>query len=129
VPKHSSQPTEFELEILQILWQLQKSPLGDIHQAVTEKRKVTYSTTRKMVQVMREKGLIECDESVRPQIYSAALPQDQTQLGLVDDLVRRAFNGSTQKLMMGLLSAERLSPDELTELQSLLKKAKRGKGS
>ncbi len=129
MPRQSSQPTEFELEILQILWLLKKSPLGNIHQAVAQQRDVTYSTTRKMVQVMREKGLIECDESIRPQLYSAALPQDQTQLGLVDDLVRRAFNGSTQKLMMGLVSAERLSPDELKELQALLKKARKGASS
>jgi len=127
VPRPAPQPTEFELAILQILWRLGESPLGDIHQAVAQQRDVTYSTTRKMVQVMRDKGLIDGDETVRPQQYSAAQPQKETQLRLVDDLVRRAFNGSTQKLMMGLLSAERLSAPELAELQTLLKEAKEAK--
>ena len=94
VARHPSpQPTDVELEILHVLWQLGPSPLGEIHQAVAGRREVTYSTTRKMVQVMRDKGLIECDETVRPQRYSAARSQNDTQLGLLDDLIHRAFGG------------------------------------
>ena len=125
MPRHPShQPTEVELEILNVLWQLGTSPLGEIHKAVAQRREVTYSTTRKMVQVMRDKGLIECDETVRPQLYIAARSQDQTQLGLLDDLVRRAFGGSTQKLVMSLLSSNRLSPAEFADLKKLVKEAK-----
>ncbi len=125
MPRHpSEQPTEVELEILNVLWELGPGPLGKIHRGVAERRDVTYSTTRKMVQVMRDKGLIECDETVRPQQYSAARSQNQTQLGMLDDLVRRAFDGSTQKLVMSLLSANRLSPKELADLKKLVKKAK-----
>jgi predicted transcriptional regulator len=128
MPRHpSDQPTEVELEILNVLWQLGTSPLGEIHKAVAQRREVKYSTTRKMVQVMRDKGLIECDESVRPQLYSAARSQDQTQLGLLDNLVRRAFGGSTQKLVMSLLSSNRLSPAEFADLKKLVKKAKEAK--
>jgi BlaI family penicillinase repressor len=73
MPRHSSsQPTEVELEILHTLWELGPCPLGNIHQAVAERREVAYSTTRKMIQVMREKGLVQCDETVRPQLYRAA---------------------------------------------------------
>ncbi len=125
MPRHPSpQPTEVELEILHVLWELGPGPLGEIHQAVAGRREVSYSTTRKMVQVMRGKGLIACDETVRPQRYSAARSQDETQRGLLDDLARRAFDGSTQKLVMSLLSADRLSPEELAELKKLLEKAK-----
>jgi len=125
MPRHPSlQPTEVELEILHVLWDLGPCPLGDIHQAVADRREVAYSTTRKMVQVMREKGLIECDETVRPQQYTAARPQDETQMGLLDDLVRRAFGGSTQNLVMSLLSADRLSKEELAELRKLLRNAR-----
>ena len=125
MPRYTSdQPTSVELEILHVLWELGPSPLGDIHQAVSERREMAYSTTRKMVQVMRDKGLIECDDTVRPQLYRAARTQGKTQLGLLDDLVHRAFEGSPQKLVMSLLSADRLSPEELAELKRLVKKAK-----
>ena len=129
MPRYPSrQPTEVELEILHVLWELGPSPLGEIHRAVAGRREVAYSTTRKMVQVMQDKGLVQCDETTRPRQYAAVRPRDETQLGLLDDLARRAFGGSTQKLVMRLLSSDRLSEDELAELKKLIRKAK-GRGS
>lgn len=120
----SIQPTAVELEILHVLWAHGPCPLGEIHQQLSASGERAYSTTRKMVQVMRDKGLVQCDDSTRPQQYSAAEPQDQTQLSLLEDIVDRAFGGSTQKLLMSLLSAKRLTSEELTEMQRLVKEAK-----
>ena len=123
----SSQPTEVELEILQILWDHGPCPLGRIHQAVAESCDRAYSTTRKMIQVMRDKGLVACDESARPQLYRAAASKEQTQLNLLEDIAVRAFGGSTKKLVMSLLSADRVTPEELREMERLVKKAKERK--
>ena len=125
----SDQPTGVELEILQILWEHGPCPLGSIHDAVLQRRESAYSSTRKMVQIMREKGLIDCDDSVRPQLYRAKRSRDDTQLGMIDDLVSRAFDGSTKKLLVSLLSNERVSPDEMKEMQRLVRQAKQEKKS
>ena len=94
---------------------------------MAERRAIAYSTTRKMLQVMRDKGLVDCDDTRRPQQYRARRSQAKTQLGMVDDLVHRVFEGSTQKLVMRLLSANRLRPDELAELRKLVKNAESAK--
>ena len=120
----SAQPTEVELEILQVLWEHGPCPLGAIHEAVAARSRRAYSTTRKMIQVMRTKGLVKSDESVRPQLYSAAKSKEDTQLNLLEDLADRAFGGSTRKLVMSLVSAERLTVEEVREMQRLVKKAK-----
>lgn len=122
----SSQPTEVELEILQVLWEHGPCPLGRIHEALSEYRDTAYTTTQKMVRVMRDKGLVNSDDSVRPQIYSAAISQEQTQVQMLDDLAQRLFGGSAQKLVMSLLSTKRMSPKELQEIQGLIRKAKGG---
>lgn len=92
----SSQPTEVELEIPQVFWERGPCALGQIHQAVAARCDRAYSTTRKMIQVMRDKGLVECDESTRPQLYAAAESREKTQLNLLEDLAERAFGGSTR---------------------------------
>lgn len=120
----SAQPTEVELEILQVLWEHGPCPLGKIHEAIAERCDRAYSSTRKMVQVMRDKGMVECDESVRPQLYATSESKEQTQLNLLEDLAERAFGGSTKKLVMSLLSADRVTAEELQELQRLVRKAK-----
>jgi BlaI family penicillinase repressor len=73
---------------------------------------------------MREKGLVTCDETSRPQLYSAAASKEQTQLNLLEDLAERVFEGSTKKLVMSLLSADRVTVDEVREMQQLVQKAK-----
>jgi BlaI family penicillinase repressor len=120
----SAQPTEVELEILQVLWQHGPCPLGEIHEAVAARSQRAYSTTRKMIQIMRDKGLVNSDDSVRPQLYCAAKSKEDTQLNLLQDLADRAFGGSTKKLVMSLVSAERLTVEEVREMQRLVKKAK-----
>ena len=63
-----NRPTEVELEILEVLWDLGPSAMGQIHEACVDRRPGTpgYTTTQKMVQVMRDKGLVTVDSSVRP---------------------------------------------------------------
>jgi BlaI family penicillinase repressor len=120
----STQPTEVELEILQVLWEHGPCPLGQVHRVVAARYDRAYSTTRKMIQVMREKGLVTCDESVRPQLYRAVQSKEQIQLNLLEDIAERAFGGSTKKLVMSLLSADRVTIEELQEMQRLVKKAR-----
>jgi BlaI family transcriptional regulator, penicillinase repressor len=120
----SAQPTKVELEILHLLWQHGPCALGAIHDAVSASSDRAYSTTRKMIQVMRDKELVVCDESSRPQLYSAAATKEDTQLSLLEDIAERVFEGSTKKLVMSLLSADRVSIDEVQEMQQLVQKAK-----
>ena len=125
MPRRASvQPTKVELEILHLLWQHGPCPLGTIHDAVSASSDRAYSTTRKMIQVMRDKGLVACDESSRPQLYSAAASKEQPQLHLLEDLADRVFEGSTKKLVMSLLSSERVTADEVREMQQLVQKVK-----
>ncbi len=115
-----------ELQILGVLWERGPSTVRQVHDALAAERETGYSTTLKMIQVMREKGLVTRDESVRPQLYRAAESQRHTQLRLVDDLAQKAFGGSAQRLVQRLLSAQRVSAEELAEIQRLIEQA-RGK--
>jgi BlaI family penicillinase repressor len=74
--------------------------------------------------VMREKGLVTRDGSVRPQLYRSAETQEHTQICMLDDLAQRAFGGSAASLVMRMISADRVSPEELEMMQELIKKAR-----
>ncbi|MHC4180136.1 MAG: BlaI/MecI/CopY family transcriptional regulator [Planctomycetota bacterium] len=120
----SSRPTDVELQILDVLWERGPSTVRQVHEALASQRDTGYSTTLKMIQVMREKGLVVRDESVRPQLYRAAESKTQTQLQMLDDLAQKAFGGSAKKLVMRVLSAQRVSAEELAEMQRLIEEAK-----
>ncbi|MDQ3801082.1 MAG: BlaI/MecI/CopY family transcriptional regulator [Acidobacteriota bacterium] len=117
-------PTETELEILRILWKHGPSTVRQVHRILNGEREteVGYSTTLKMMQVMTQKGLVERDETERPQIYTTRVPQEQTQKQLVKDLLNRAFGGSLRQLVMQALSDKEASDTELEQLERLLDK-------
>jgi BlaI family transcriptional regulator, penicillinase repressor len=120
----SSGPTDVELQILGVLWKQGPLTVREVHQALSPERATGYSTTLKMLQVMRDKGRVVRDDSVRPQLYRAAKSEKQTQLQLLDELIRKAFGGSAQKLVMRMLSARHVSPEELAEIERLIAEAR-----
>ncbi len=122
------QPTGVELEILRALWASGPATVRQVHLALAATKRTGYSTTLKMMQVMRDKGLLDRDDAVRPQVYRPAISREKTQLQLVDDLVLRAFGGSAATLLMRALSAKRVSADELKEIEELVRQAKHKKG-
>jgi BlaI family transcriptional regulator, penicillinase repressor len=116
----SSQPTEVELQILRILWELGPCTVRDVHNGLSETKETQYSTTVKMLLVMLEKSLVKRDDSVRPQVYSSATSQAVTQKRLLKDLIKKAYDGSAKSLVMQALSSARTSKEDLDEIRQLL---------
>ena len=119
-------PTDAEIEILTVLWVLGPSTVRDVHEALSRRKPIQYSTVLKFLQIMAEKGLVRRDEKQRAHIYEASRPREWTQRQLAGDLLQRAFNGSAKSLMLGALAARRTSRQELAELRTLLDTYEKG---
>ena len=113
-------PTEAELGILRVLWEGGPRSVRDIQRILNESRPTGYTTVLKLMQIMTEKGLVERDESQRPQIYRTRYSQEQTQRQLLRDLLDRAFGGSVKELVLQALATKRSSPEELEAIEKLL---------
>jgi BlaI family penicillinase repressor len=123
MPTKPPRPTEAELAILRALWQLGNGSVRDLHRALNETKPTGYTTVLKMMQIMTEKGLVERDETVRPQIYRPRYSQEHTQRQLLRDLLQRAFGGSVRTLVMQALATRKSSPEELAAIEKLLDRA------
>jgi BlaI family transcriptional regulator, penicillinase repressor len=113
-------PTEAELGILRVLWEGGPRSVRDIQRILNESRPTGYTTVLKLMQIMTEKGLVERDESQRPQIYRARYSQEHTQRQLLRDLLDRAFGGSVKELVLQALATKRSTPEELEAIEKLL---------
>ena len=119
-------PTKLELAILKVLWDAGPRSVRDIQGILNESKPTGYTTVLKMLQIMTEKGLVDRDESVRPQIYRAKYSQQQTQRHLVSDLLQRAFGGSVKALVMQALASKKSSPKDLDAIEKLLDRIEGG---
>ncbi|MCC6910293.1 MAG: BlaI/MecI/CopY family transcriptional regulator [Phycisphaerales bacterium] len=113
-------PTEAELAILGVIWRRQAATVREVFDDLSQIQDVGYTTVLKLMQIMTDKGLLERDASVRPQVYRATRPQKQTQRLLLRDLLDRAFSGSPGHLVLQALSMRKSTPEELQEIRDLL---------
>ena len=120
----SIEPGDVELKILQVLWKQPGATARMIHNAVHAEDGKNYSTTVKMLAVMLDKGLVQRDDGVRPQTFSAAVTQKKAQKSLVARLAQRAFNGSAASLAMQALTGGRPSKEDLQEIRELIDRLK-----
>lgn len=121
-------PTDSELEILRILWARGPSTVRQVHGdlEVARDTQLAYTTVLKLLQVMHDKGLVVRDTSTRSHIYTPTHAEPEVTGALVDDLVRRAFDGSAARLVMHALSGS--TPDEeIAEIRALLDQIERRK--
>ena len=79
--------------------------------ALSEGRTATYTTTLKQIQVMTEKGFLLRSEVGRQHLYRARQSERATQKRLVQDLLDRAFGGTSGRLVLQALASRPASTD------------------
>ena len=116
-------PTKTEMDVLQILWKHGPSTVRFVHDRLNEKKDVVvYTSTLKLMQVMKEKGMLERDETNMKHIYSAAVEEDKVKGNMLGRFVDSMYNGSPSDLMVALLGNDKTSAEELRKIKELLKK-------
>lgn len=118
-------PTESELEILQILWQLGNATVRHVNDELSKIKAVGYTTTLKLLQIMHEKHIVSRTDEGRYHLYKAAIGEEQTQQLLLDKFVDATFRGSATKLVMQALGNQEVSLDELDEIKKLIAEKER----
>jgi BlaI family transcriptional regulator, penicillinase repressor len=116
----STQPTDGELEILNVLWDSGPVDLGVVRTALQAKRSVATTTVATMLKLMREKGLVERDDGPRGYMWSARVSRQAARAGLLGKLLNAAFEGSARGLVAHLLEAGKLSAQDREAIRRML---------
>ncbi len=116
----SPQPTDGELEILKILWEIEPAGLGRIHAALRQKREVAMTTVATMLKTMRVKDLVDRDEGARGYTYKAKVGRSAAVSGLIGKLVDLVFDGSARNLVSHLVEDGKLTARDRAEIAELL---------
>ncbi len=114
------QPTEVELQMLRILWELGPSPVREIHARLNADKGTNYSTTVKMLSVMLEKGLVKRDEKASPHIYRPALTRETAGKRMLHNLIEKVSDGAAMSLVLQALASTAATKEELDEVRRML---------
>jgi BlaI family transcriptional regulator, penicillinase repressor len=113
-------PSDAEFGILTVLWRSGPSTVREVHEALA--KDTGYTSTLKQMQVMHEKGLLRRSERYRSHVYEAAVSREEAQARFAGDLMHRVFEGSARNLVLGALTAQRASAEDLDEIRRMFDK-------
>lgn len=113
-------PSISELTVLKALWRLQPLSAREIHQQVEEELGWSYSSTRKTLERMLDKGSVRQATSHGVQVYEAALEKVDTLAAFAHDFGRRVMEMDAP-LPVNMFTGSKLVDDaELAQLEALL---------
>ena len=126
MPPTRLRPTRAELQILRVLWTA--GPLGvrEVQRILSLSRPSGYTSVLKTMQIMLDKGLVERDDTQRPQVYRARYSEERTQKQMLVDLLQRAYGGSVKALVMHALGTRKPTAADLEAIGKLLDRYERG---
>ena len=120
--KKAVHPTKAELAILRVLWIEGPLSVRDVQTILDRSKPTGYTTVLKTMQIMADKGLVDRDDTVRPQIYRARYSEDRTQKQLLTDLIQRVYGGSVKALVMHAVGTQKPSAEDLEKIRKLLER-------
>lgn len=72
---HDRLLTEVELELMNIIWSLNKVTIKDIVSNLPKERPLAYTTVATVVKVLEQKGFLGCQKTLMPMFFSQLLPR------------------------------------------------------
>ena len=118
--KATTKLTRFELEVMQVLWNLGTASIKELRSGLPKQTRPAYTTIQTIVNRLEKKGAVRRVGKVgQAHIFEPLLKRRAAHRRLVDELLR-LFGGSTRPLMAHLAESGRLSLDDLREAEDLL---------
>jgi predicted transcriptional regulator len=121
VKQKKTVPTDQELEILKVVWQRGEATVREVFRDLSAQRKIAYTTVLTMMGILEQKGHLKKTAGERAYIYKPTKPQQQVVGSMVNEFVHRVFNGSARPLLVHLVENPDIRPEELAEIEKLLK--------
>ncbi len=115
--------TEVELEFMQVIWTAGEVSTDHVLEVLKGRgRKLADGSIRKVLSILVEKGHLTRRREGRAFLYKPKVHKGQANRKMVQDLVKRAFDGSASLMVAALFDSEDINERDMTEIKRLIAK-------
>ena len=114
-------PTPGELRLLEVLWRIREGTIDDILMAAGGDPPPNYKTVQAWLRIMERKGQVDHRQEGRAFVFRPLIGRSDVNRLSIRHLLTKYFTGSRSELLVELLSDERISGEELRELETLVR--------
>jgi predicted transcriptional regulator len=120
--------TNQELEIMKIVWKRDSATVRDVYEELLKRRKIAYTTVMTMMGTLEQKGRLRRSERGRAYVYMPVEPETKVVGNMVQEFLKRVFNGSATPLLVHLVENLEGDDEQLEEIRRILEGKKLLKG-
>lgn len=119
--KRSNELTRAELQIMNILWDLQKASVNEVLEQFPEP-KPAYNTVLTFLRILKEKKYVASEAVGKLHRFYPLIQHSEYSSRFLKNVKNNLFRGSATDLVNFFVKEENLSTQEIEELIALLKK-------
>ena len=121
MPRDAAVLTPLELRIMQALWDGGPGSVAEVQRRLGGD--LAYTTVQTMLGVLLRKKRVRRDMAGRAFVYRPAISREAAVAGALKDIVGRMFGGSGEALLMSLIDARQITPEELARAAKLVRRS------
>ncbi|MGD0757603.1 MAG: BlaI/MecI/CopY family transcriptional regulator [Candidatus Sulfotelmatobacter sp.] len=118
--KKSTNLTEGELRLMDVLWKKRQATVGDVVASLPENPPLAYSTVLTTMRILEAKGYLRHTKKGRAFVYEPLIAQEEASTKALRHLVSRFFGGSRELLVLNLLREETIGRAELRRIKKMI---------
>lgn len=112
---------EREAELMEVLWEKGPSTVSEVQSRLRDR--LAYTTVLTHLRTLEVKGYVGHTEARRAYRYHALIERVDAQRGALRTLVARLFRGSSDALLVHLVSDDKLNARQVQRIEERLRKS------
>lgn len=113
--------TEVELEIMTLVWRLEKATVKDVLALLPADRSLAYTTVATVMKVLEQKGFLQCQKESYAHMFIPLISKVNYEESILKHMVVSVFDGEPVALVQRLLDTSHLDKAEIQKIEDALK--------
>jgi predicted transcriptional regulator len=107
---------------MKVLWQSGSATAEEVRQSLSRAHPMKESTVRTILRRIEEKGFLKHRVDGRTYVYEPLIQAEEAAVSAVRQIIDRFCEGSVETLLVGMVDAEMVDPDELSRFAKRIDK-------
>lgn len=118
--KHLPQISEAEYEVMKVVWKGAPISTNEVTERLTKTTSWSPKTIQTMLKRLVQKGALTYEKQSRVFVYTPLVEEGEYINGESNSFLNRFYDGNISSMLSAFLENDRLSPQEIEDLRSLL---------
>lgn len=119
--------SEAEWKVMKAVWTLKKTNVRDVHERLVGQEKWAYNTVRTLMERLCTKGYLKAEKAGNLYVYRPTKSRRSISAQALWAFVEKVFDGAVGPLVTQLVEEDKLSPEDLEKLRSILNEGSKKK--